>query len=192
MTDVVAEVLVGVRRDPPIGWLVTLGYGGVTTEVWSDVTHLLAPVTHDDVRRALARLRSYPLLTGFRGRPLADIDALADLVVALTDAVVGSNVVEIELNPVLVGAHGAVAVDALGWMEEAGGRVGGRPNERIPCRAARLDGRRHDRSSEGQRHRRGHEQGNGRRLRRPRHATQACGRSSSPVPGRSSSQPVGT
>ncbi len=113
VTDVVAEVLVGVRRDPPIGWLVTLGFGGVTTEVWSDVTHLLAPVNRDNVRHALSRLRSYPLLTGFRGRPLADIDALADLVVALTDAVVGSNVVEIELNPVLVGVHGAVAVDAF-------------------------------------------------------------------------------
>ena len=104
VTDVVAEVLVGVRRDPPIGWLVTLGFGGVTTEVWSDVTHLLAPITHHDVRRALSELRCYPLLNGFRGRPAADIDALADLVVALTDAVVGTEVVEIELNPVIVGS----------------------------------------------------------------------------------------
>jgi len=118
VTDVGAEVLVAVRRDPPIGWLVTLGHGGVATEVWGDVTHLLAPVTCDDVRRTLARLRSYPLLTGFRGRPAADLDALATLVVTLTDAVVGTDVVEVELNPVLVGRHGAVAVDAL-WLEEA-------------------------------------------------------------------------
>jgi hypothetical protein len=48
---------------------------------------------------------------------VADIDALADLVVALTDAVVGTKVAEIELNPVLVGTHGAVAVDAL-WLDE--------------------------------------------------------------------------
>jgi hypothetical protein len=117
VTDVAAEVLVAVRRDPPIGWLVSLGFGGVMTEVWSDVTHLLAPVTHDDVRLALAKLRSYPLLTGFRGRPAADIDALVSLVVTLTEAVVGTNVVEVELNPVLVGQRGAVAVDAL-WLEE--------------------------------------------------------------------------
>ena len=117
VTDVVAEVLVAVRRDPPIGWLVSLGFGGVMTEVWSDVTHLLAPVTADDVRDALTKLTSYPLLTGFRGRPVADIDALASLVVTLTDAVVGTDVVEIELNPVLVGQQGAVAVDAL-WIEE--------------------------------------------------------------------------
>ena len=117
VTDVVAEVLVAVRRDPPVGWLVSLGFGGVMTEVWGDVTHLLAPVTADDVRSALAKLRSYPLLTGFRGRPVADIDALASLVVTLTEAVVGTDVVEVELNPVLVGQRGAVAVDAL-WLEE--------------------------------------------------------------------------
>ena len=113
VTDVVAEVLVTVRRDAPIGWLVSLGFGGVTTELWSDVTHLLAPVTAADVKAALGRLRSAPLLTGFRGRPAADVDALAELVVGLTDAVVGTDVVEVELNPVLVGTTGATAVDAL-------------------------------------------------------------------------------
>lgn len=117
VTDVIAEVLVAVRRDPPIGWLVTLGFGGVLTELWSDVTHLLAPVTGDQVRQALSTLRSYPLLTGFRGRPAADVDALIALVVKLTDGLVGTPVVEVELNPVLVGRHGAVAVDAL-WLEE--------------------------------------------------------------------------
>ncbi len=120
VTDVVAEVLVAVRRDPPIGWLVSVGSGGVTTEIWADVAHLLAPVTADEVRGALAGLRSYRLLTGFRGRPAGDIDALAELVVRLADAVVGTAVVEVELNPVLVGTRGAVAVDAL-WVEEAGG-----------------------------------------------------------------------
>jgi acyl-CoA synthetase (NDP forming) len=117
VTDVVAEVLVAVRRDPPIGWLVSLGFGGLTTELWGDVTHLLAPVAADDVRLALARLRSYPLLTGFRGRPSADVEALVSLVVTLTEAVVGTGVVEVELNPVLVRHTGAVAVDAL-WLEE--------------------------------------------------------------------------
>ena len=117
VTDVIAEVLVAVRRDPPIGWLITLGFGGVTTEIWGDVTHLLAPVTADDVRLALTKLRSYPLLSGFRGRPAADIDALVALVVTLSDAIVGTDVVEVELNPVLVGREGATAVDAL-WLEE--------------------------------------------------------------------------
>ncbi len=117
VTDVIAEVLVTVRRDPPVGWLVSLGFGGVMTELWSDVTHLLAPVGHDDVVAALERLRSAALFHGFRGRPAADVHALASLVVTLVDSVVGTKVVEVELNPVLVGRHGAVAVDAL-WIEE--------------------------------------------------------------------------
>jgi acyl-CoA synthetase (NDP forming) len=118
VTEVLAEVLVTVRRDPPVGWLVTLGFGGVTTELWGDVVHLLAPVTRDDVRRAVGTLRSAPLLHGFRGRPSADVDALARLVVTLVDSIVDTHVVEIELNPVLVRREGAVAVDAL-WIEEA-------------------------------------------------------------------------
>ncbi len=119
VTDVVAEILVTVRRDPPIGWLVSIGHGGVTTELWNDVVHLLAPVTPDDVHTALKELRSAVLLHGFRGRPAADVDALVDLIVRLTDAVVGSDVVEIELNPVLVGQRGATAVDALMIVEGA-------------------------------------------------------------------------
>jgi len=119
VTDVVAEILVTVRRDPPVGWLVSLGFGGVTTELWSDLTHLLAPVTTDDVKAALARLRCAPLLMGFRGRPATDVDALADLVVRLTDAAIahGSDIVEVELNPVLVGRRGVTAVDALLFVD---------------------------------------------------------------------------
>src|SRR4051794_23302572 len=93
VTDTVAEVLVAVRRDPPIVWLVTLGFGGVTTELGSDVTPLLAPVTAGDVRDALGKLRSYRLLTGYRGRPVADLDSLVSLVQTLTRAVVGTNAV---------------------------------------------------------------------------------------------------
>ena len=115
VTDVVAEVIVTVRRDVPVGWLVTIGYGGVMTEVWSDVANTLAPVTESDVLRMVQRLKSAPLLTGFRGRPAADLGALARLVVTLVDTVatIGSDVVEVELNPVLVGRSGATAVDAL-------------------------------------------------------------------------------
>jgi acetate---CoA ligase (ADP-forming) len=120
VTDVVAEVLVAVRRDPPVGWLVSLGFGGTTTEVWHDVTHLLAPITETDVIAALAKLRSAPLLTGFRGRPPADIRALAALVVQIADTVVGTAAVEVELNPVLVGRSGATVVDAL-WIDEVVG-----------------------------------------------------------------------
>ena len=133
VTDIVAEVLVAVRRDPPIGWVVTLGFGGITTELWSDVVHLLAPVSHSDVIEALGQLRSAPLLSGYRGRPVADVVALADLVVGLVSAVSDStttcDIVEVELNPVLVGRSGATAVDALMIVDDAGPK---RPSEEQP------------------------------------------------------------
>ena len=113
VTDVVAEMLVSVRRDYPIGWVLTLGFGGVLTELWADVTHLLLPVTRDQVTAALSTLHSYPLLTGFRGRPIADIHSLVTHILAIADYAVDSSLVELEINPVLVGVSGATAVDAL-------------------------------------------------------------------------------
>jgi acetate---CoA ligase (ADP-forming) len=114
---IVGEVLVTIRRDPPVGWLITIGSGGVMTELLDDVVHLLAPVTEAEVVAAIKRLKFSALLTGFRGRPPADLQAISTLVVRLADAVVGTNIVEVELNPVLARANGAVAVDAL-WTEE--------------------------------------------------------------------------
>ena len=115
--DVVCELLLTVRRDAPVGWLISIGFGGVSTEVWNDVVHLLAPATVDEVRGAVLSLRSAPLLGGFRGRAAADVESFVRMVVQLSDAVVGSDVVEIECNPVLVGVRGSVAVDALMIVE---------------------------------------------------------------------------
>lgn len=113
ITGVVAEILVAIRRAAPIGWLITLGTGGILTELWRDTTCLLAPVSRDDIRGALSTLRTAPLLHGYRGKPAGDLTAVIDLVMALQHAVVGSNVAEVEINPVLVTSSAAVAVDAL-------------------------------------------------------------------------------
>ena len=98
-----------------------VGAGGVLTELWRDTACLLAPATRDDVRSALLSLRTAPLLTGYRGKASGNIDAVVDLVLTLQDAAVGSNLVEIEVNPVLVTVDGAVAVDAL-LIEEGDSR----------------------------------------------------------------------
>jgi acetyl-CoA synthetase len=74
---------------------------------------LLAPATKVEIRDALQQLRIAPILNGYRGKPAANIEALVDVVTALQDAVVGSSVVEVELNPVLATTTSAIAVDAL-------------------------------------------------------------------------------
>ena len=114
VTGAVAEVLLGLRRDPVYGVTLTLGMGGVTAELLADTVTLVLPVTQDEVAAALRRLRLWPLLDGYRGRPRADVTALADMALrlgALMSADPGLE--EIEINPVLLRESGAVAVDAL-------------------------------------------------------------------------------
>ncbi len=116
--DVIAEILVGVRRDPPVGWLITLGAGGIYTELWQDTQFLLAPTTESQIHQALKKLRIAPLLTGFRGKPPANLNALVDLVQSVVKLAMINNLVEIELNPVLVTPNTVVAVDALVIAEQ--------------------------------------------------------------------------
>ena len=113
ITNIVAEVLVSVRRDAPVGWLITLGAGGIYTELWRDTVCLLAPSSDVEIKQALQKLRIAPLLNGFRGKPAADVDSLVDLIQKLIDAALKNELVEVELNPVLVTTNSAVAVDAL-------------------------------------------------------------------------------
>lgn len=113
VTDVVAEVLVAIRRAAPIGWMIVVGAGGVQTEILRDTATLLAPASRDEVFLALRSLRISPLFFGYRGKPGIDMNALLDLIMQLQEVTVGSNVMEIELNPVLATPVDAVAVDAL-------------------------------------------------------------------------------
>ena len=113
VTNVVAEVLVSVRRDAPVGWLITLGAGGIYTELWRDTVCLLAPSADAEIRQALQKLRIAPLLNGFRGKPAADVDSLVALIQKLIDTALKNELVEVELNPVLVTTNSAIAVDAL-------------------------------------------------------------------------------
>ena len=118
VTDVVAELLVGLRRDPVYGATVTLGFGGVTAEVLADTVTLVLPVTEDEVTAALKRLRLWPLLDGYRGRQKADVAAAVTAVMALQGLMHDRPALEeIEINPLLLRATGAVAVDAVIWEE---------------------------------------------------------------------------
>jgi acetate---CoA ligase (ADP-forming) len=114
VTGAVAEVLLGLRRDPVYGVTLTLGMGGVTAEVLADTVTLVLPVTATEVLDAARGLRLWPLLDGYRGRPRADMVAVADIAVRLGALMLADeNLEEIEINPVLVRETGAVAVDAL-------------------------------------------------------------------------------
>ncbi|MFD3559825.1 acetate--CoA ligase family protein [Streptomyces sp. NPDC058686] len=112
-TDVV-EVIVAARRDPSFGPVVVVGAGGVQAELTQDLALELAPCSHDTARAMIRRLRSWPLLSGWRGSRPVDADALAAVVVAVSQLIADrGDLGEIELNPVRVSPEGALAVDAL-------------------------------------------------------------------------------
>lgn len=114
VTGAVAEVLLGLRRDPVYGVTLTLGMGGVTAEVLADTVTLVLPVTEAEVLEAARCLRLWPLLDGYRGRPRADMAAVAAMAVRLGEVMLADgSLEEIEINPVMVRDTGAVAVDAL-------------------------------------------------------------------------------
>ena len=113
VTDGVAELLVGLRLDPCYGASLTLGSGGTAAELLADTVTLILPVGADEVLAALQRLRLWPLLDGFRGRPCADVDAAVEIVMALQTLLACEDLIEIEINPLILRARGAVAVDAV-------------------------------------------------------------------------------
>ena len=108
------ELIIGARRDRDFGPLVLVGAGGIEAELHRDVWVELAPVDRELATDMLGRLRMSPRLSGWRGEPPVDIDALADVVVRISQSIARHpEIVEIELNPVIAGPDGVVAVDAL-------------------------------------------------------------------------------
>ena len=112
-TSTGVEVVVGCVRDARFGPVTMVGLGGVLTEVLADTVVAIAPTSAATARRLLLSLRGAAVLRGARGRPPVDLDALAEVVSRVSQvAAAHPELVELELNPVLATASGAVALDA--------------------------------------------------------------------------------
>ena len=120
VTGAVAELILGLTRDPQFGTALVVGAGGILTELLHDSATLLLPTSETEIRAALAGLKSWPLVTGFRGR-YGDAEAVVRAVQALAAfaAAHAGRIEEVDVNPLLVTATGAVAVDALISMRPA-------------------------------------------------------------------------
>lgn len=108
------EVIVGAFTDPSFGKLVGFGLGGILVEVLQDITFRLAPATQDDALSMLNSIQASEVLNGARGAAAVDRDALASIIVNVSNLVSDfPEIMEVDLNPVFAGADGATAVDAL-------------------------------------------------------------------------------
>lgn len=111
----VAELIVGVSRDPQFGLFLTLGAGGIFVELLRQTEQVLLPATPADIEAALARLPLHKILTGYRGKPGCDMPALIDAIARITDWAMAhaDRLEEMDVNPLLALPSGAMAVDAL-------------------------------------------------------------------------------
>ncbi|MCV6590186.1 MAG: acetate--CoA ligase family protein [Marinobacterium sp.] len=115
--DAVGELIIGLKRDEQFGLALIVGSGGILVNLMNDSQTLLLPTRPETVRQAVQSLRGYKLLQGYRGRPVADMDAIVDAVMAVADFAMEhwDSVLELDINPLMVGpqGQGAVAVDAM-------------------------------------------------------------------------------
>jgi acyl-CoA synthetase (NDP forming)/RimJ/RimL family protein N-acetyltransferase len=115
------ELVTGIAHDPQFGSVVLLGLGGVHTDLLGDRALRLVPMTDLDAGRMWRELRTAPLLTGYRGADPVNTDALEDLLLRLGRLAEDiPEVAELDLNPVLAGPTGVVAVDAKLRLEPVG------------------------------------------------------------------------
>ncbi|GAB2762328.1 acetate--CoA ligase family protein [Salinifilum aidingensis] len=118
------ELIVGLKHDPSFGPVVVVGFGGVLVDVLADSRIGVAPLDAAAARRLLLSLRGSSVLGAVRGRPPRDLDAAADVVARLSWLAhdLAEDVVELDVNPLLLGERGcgAVAVDCLAVLAEEG------------------------------------------------------------------------
>ncbi|SFI82679.1 MULTISPECIES: acetate--CoA ligase family protein [unclassified Pseudomonas] len=110
-----AELIVGIKRENEFGLALVIGTGGILVELLKDSRSLLLPTTDSAICNALLSLRSAPLLQGYRGRDAADMHVLVAAIRAVADYACANagQLLELDVNPLLVSAQGATAVDAL-------------------------------------------------------------------------------
>ena len=107
------EVIVGMNRDPQFGPVILFGLGGIMVEIFQDVSLRLLPFSRDDALDMIREIKGYELISGYRGQPPIDEQALADCLLSVAQmAEKHSEIVEIDLNPVMAYPDGIMVVDA--------------------------------------------------------------------------------
>lgn len=107
------EVIVGTSRDPQFGPVIMFGLGGIFVEVLKDVSFRIVPVDRRDAEEMIKEIRGYPLLEGYRGKEPANIPALVEMILKISNFINENPLIkELELNPIFAYRDRALAVDA--------------------------------------------------------------------------------
>ncbi len=110
-------MILGVKRDPLFGPVVLCGFGGLLVELLKDVAIGIPPISREQALDMIKRLRGFPIFSGVRGKPPADVEALSDSIVGVSRLAVtlGDQLVGLDINPLIVlpKGQGVIAVDAV-------------------------------------------------------------------------------
>ena len=114
------ELIVGVASDPSFGPVLACGAGGTLAELTKDVTVRITPITPIDASEMIRSLRTFPLLEGYRGAPVCDVEAIEDVLLRVSALVEAHpEIVELDCNPLIARPEGALIVDARVRVETA-------------------------------------------------------------------------
>jgi len=113
--DAIVELLIGIVHDPAHGMLLTIGAGGILTEILSDTSSLLLPSSEDDVLECFNQLKISKIAKGYRGFSGVDVNQIVDAIMKIQEFVLDNRdkVFEIEINPLLVTSSEVIVADAL-------------------------------------------------------------------------------
>jgi hypothetical protein len=111
------EMILGINRDPLFGPVVLCGLGGILVELLKDIVVGIPPLSFEQAREMIERLRGFPILAGVRGKAAADIDSLCQAIVNVSRLAVtlGDRLAGLDINPLIVlpRGQGVIAVDAV-------------------------------------------------------------------------------
>jgi len=129
------ELILGAKKDETFGAVLLLGMGGITAELLKDRVLELPPLNERLARRMLEKLRCWPLLQGYRGRPGVDIDRLLEVLIRFSYLIADSpQIKEFDINPLLASPHRVVALDARAVRDERYRTQTARPFEHLAIR----------------------------------------------------------
>ena len=109
----ITELIIGMTTDAQFGPALMFGIGGILVELLEDVSFRIAPITEYDAREQIHEIKGFPILDGYRGKPKADIDAIVNTLLKISDLVIEHEEInEMDLNPVFIYENGLICVDA--------------------------------------------------------------------------------
>lgn len=113
MAPQATEVIIGSIKDPQFGQTLMFGLGGIFVELLKDVTFRVAPITEQEAAEMVVGVKAYPLLNGYRNTPVADVKALVNILLQVSNLVMDhQEIKELDLNPIMAYGKGAKTVDA--------------------------------------------------------------------------------